>query len=179
MSGFLNRLINDLENRGSVWCPLGKATKGGLQSRPDLFINPTGVIADLTKVIWANIKKYRSELSSQDCNFIKLFPKKAHLSGWFIRLKKGGYQTEHIHPDGWLSGVMYLKIPKVNNQDEGSIEFGLWGYNYPILDKNYPRKKISPEDGDLILFPSSLFHKTIPFHSDDERICISFDLVPT
>ncbi|MFM8391730.1 MAG: putative 2OG-Fe(II) oxygenase, partial [Methylophilaceae bacterium] len=27
-------------------------------------------------------------------------------------------------------------------------------------------------------FPSSLFHRTIPFSSDEERICIAFDLRP-
>ena len=28
------------------------------------------------------------------------------------------------------------------------------------------------------LFPSSLFHRTIPFRSDEERLCIAFDLLP-
>jgi hypothetical protein len=32
--------------------------------------------------------------------------------------------------------------------------------------------------GDIIFFPSSLHHKTIPFSSDGERIIISFDLKP-
>ena len=162
-----------------LWSPLGKATKNGYQSPSDLFINPSGFLADLDKIIWAKIKNYRSELSSQDCDFVKMFPNDAHLDGWFVHFRKGGYQTEHIHSSGWLSGVMYLKVPKVSNQEEGSIEFGLWGYNYPILNKNYPKKRFYPKDGDLILFPSSLFHRTIPFHSDDERICIAFDLGPT
>jgi Putative 2OG-Fe(II) oxygenase len=29
-----------------------------------------------------------------------------------------------------------------------------------------------------VLFPSSLFHRTIPFNSDEERICVAFDLKP-
>jgi hypothetical protein len=32
--------------------------------------------------------------------------------------------------------------------------------------------------GDIVLFPSSLFHRTIPFNSNEERICIAFDLKP-
>ena len=175
---FLCRLVDELENRTSIWNPKGKTTKGGFQSRSDLFINSTGVLADLKKILWARIKKYRSEVISQDSDFIKMFPEEAMLSGWFVRLKKGGYQTEHIHPGGWLSGVIYLRVPKASNNEEGSIEFGLWGYNYPILDENYPRKQIKPKNGDLVLFPSSLFHRTIPFHSDKERVCIAFDLVP-
>ena len=31
---------------------------------------------------------------------------------------------------------------------------------------------------DLVLFPSSLFHGTIPFNSDEERHVIAFDIVP-
>jgi hypothetical protein len=37
---------------------------------------------------------------------------------------------------------------------------------------------ILPEEGDVIFFPSSVFHRTIPFTSDEERICIAFDLKP-
>ena len=92
---------------------------------------------------------------------------------------EGGHQTEHIHPGGWLSGVFYLKLPKSNEQEEGSMEFGQWGYNYPILKKDYPRKRYYPKNGDIVLFPSSHFHRTIPFHLNEERISIAFDLTPT
>jgi hypothetical protein len=138
-----------------------------------------GFLADLEKIIWTRIKSYHAELLSQGCDFVKLFPKEAYLSGWFVRLKKEGHQKEHMHPSGWLSGVIYLKIPKVSNREEGAIEFGLWGNDYPILDKNYPRKQFYPKGGDLLLFPSSLFHRTVPFHSDAERVCIAFDLIST
>jgi hypothetical protein len=32
--------------------------------------------------------------------------------------------------------------------------------------------------GDIVLFPSSLFHRTIPFSADEDRICVAFDLKP-
>jgi hypothetical protein len=35
-----------------------------------------------------------------------------------------------------------------------------------------------PKVGDIVLFPSSLFHRTIPFESNEQRICIAFDLKP-
>ena len=101
------------------------------------------------------------------------------LNAWFVRLLKKGHQTEHIHHAGWLSGVLYLQVPKFSDQEGGCIEFGLWGYDYPVLNKNYPRKRYYPKNGDIILFPSSLFHRTIPFHSNEERMSIAFDLIPT
>ncbi|WP_414673858.1 putative 2OG-Fe(II) oxygenase, partial [Methylophaga sp. UBA3595] len=42
----------------------------------------------------------------------------------------------------------------------------------------FPSKTIAPEVGDIVMFPSSVFHRTIPFNSDEERICIAFDLKP-
>ena len=89
---------------------------------------------------------------------------------------KNGYQTSHIHPSGWLSGVIYLKTMALNN-NEGAIEFGLHGYDLPVIDKDYPRKIHRPKIGDIALFPSSLFHRTIPFSSDSERCVIAFDLM--
>ena len=107
------------------------------------------------------------------------FPKILSLNGWVVRLLNGGHQTEHIHQARWLSGVFYLQVPKYANQEEGSIEFGLWGYSYPILNDNYPRKRYYPKNGYIILFPSSLFHRTIPFHSNKEIMSIAFDLIQT
>ena len=93
-------------------------------------------------------------------------------------MRKNGYQISHIHPDGWLSGVVYLKTASPLNNDEGAIEFGLHGYDLPIKDKNYPRKIFNPRAGDIVLFPSSLFHRTIPFTTNTERCVIAFDIKP-
>jgi hypothetical protein len=83
-----------------------------------------------------------------------------------VRLIKNGYQTSHIHPNGWISGVVYLKTVELDNSNEGAIEVSLHGYGLPILDENYPRKIHSPQVGDILLFPSSLFHRTVPFKED-------------
>ena len=94
-------------------------------------------------------------------------------------MKKGGHLTSHIHEDGWISGAVYLKIPQHrDNNDEGAIELSTHGDNYPVEHDNFPKKVILPKEGDVIFFPSSVFHRTIPFTSDEERICIAFDLKP-
>ena len=91
-------------------------------------------------------------------------------------MEKNGFLKSHIHPLGWVSGVMYLEIPTKKN-NEGNIELGYEGYNYPSLIKeNIPKKIIDVYAGNILLFPSSLFHQTIPFSSEKERICIAFDL---
>lgn len=176
---FLRRIANELKSRTVNWEPQGKTTRKGFQSPADLFASPTGLLADLDRLIKDKVENYRGEFASENCGFMEFFPNELSLSGWAVRLLEGGHQSEHIHPGGWLSGVFYLQLPKVDNRDEGAIEFGLWGYNYPILNENYPKQRYYPKEGNLVLFPSSLFHRTIPFRSNEERVSIAFDLTPT
>ncbi|MET0218354.1 MAG: putative 2OG-Fe(II) oxygenase, partial [Burkholderiales bacterium] len=91
----------------------------------------------------------------------------------------GGHLTSHIHETGWLSGSLYLAMPGANaDSEEGSIEFSTHGDNYPQRHAGFPKRTISPHVGDIVLFPSSLFHRTIPFSSTEERVCIAFDVKP-
>ena len=89
-------------------------------------------------------------------------------------LKKQRYQAPHIHHGGWLSGVIYLKVVPHLKKNEGAIEFSLNGEDYS--DVNSPKVIFQPKVGDIVLFPSSLHHRTIPFITDEDRIIISFDL---
>ena len=35
-----------------------------------------------------------------------------------------------------------------------------------------------PEEGLMLLFPSYMYHRTIPFETEEERISIAFDVLP-
>ena len=81
---------------------------------------------------------------NHDVQIIRKWPEKIELNAWYVRLLKGGHQSSHIHPGGWVSGVFYLKtVPSPRNQ-EGAIKFGLHGYDYPIKNEQLPFKN-SPE----------------------------------
>jgi len=61
-----------------------------------------------------------------------------------------------------------LCLPSVtckNNAHEGSFEYSTDGDDYPRLHDDFPSQIVDQQVGDLVLFPSSLFHRTIPFHS--------------
>ena len=75
-----------------------------------------------------------------------------------------------------IFGAIYLKVPSNIKKNEAGIEFSLHGKDYPIKIKNIPTITIVPKVCDLVLFPSSLFHKTIPFKSRSERMIIAFDI---
>ena len=41
-----------------------------------------------------------------------------------------------------------------------------------------PTQALQPIEGQMFLFPGYFYHRTIPYHSSEERISIAFDLVP-
>ena len=71
-----------------------------------------------------------------------------------------------------------MKTTDANEAKEGAIEFSIHGHDLPILCEDFPRVTIQPKVGDLVMFPSSLFHRTIPFQEKTERCVIAFDVSP-
>ena len=86
--------------------------------------------------------------------------------------------TSHIH-DGWLSGVFYIKKVLKNKKNiNADIELSTRYQKLPIIKKNYSKKLLETNPGDLILFPSSLPHRVMPFNLNKERLSIAFDMKP-
>ena len=109
---------------------------------------------------------------------ISSFPEKYIIRGWLIEIENAGFLKPHIHDYGWISGSIYLSLPQNRTGDEGNIMFGIEGKDYPNDGKKFPQKIIDLNMGDIVLFPSSLFHSTIPFNSNQRRITLAFDLIP-
>ena len=158
--------------------PRGKTTIGGLQTLPVIFDDKSEEITILEKIIRKCIDDYIEKYIESNLLYIKKWPKTYILQGWTVFLEKLGMQKSHNHLSGWMSGVIYLKMPKTNiSKDEGSIEFSLHGYDYPGGNLSVPKKVLQPDNGSIFLFPSSLYHKTIPFNSNEQRISLAFDVI--
>ena len=92
-------------------------------------------------------------------------------------MNKGGNLKLHNHETGWLTGTFYLQMPDGgSNPEEGAIEFTYQGPKYPAGKTIFKKRVVYPSVRDLNIFCSSLFHRTLPFHSDKQRICIAFDV---
>ena len=171
---FNTSVIDELQHAKTEW--EGQTTKNGAHGTVDIFENSLPKMSILHEMILDEIDIYYSKFKNETCSYIQQWPSEKNINGWHVVLSTQGYHTSHIHPTGWLSGVVYLKVVPDLGKNEGAIEFSLNGPNYH--HKNSPNLKFQPKAGDIVLFPSSLHHKTIPFSTDTERIMISFDLQP-
>jgi tetratricopeptide (TPR) repeat protein len=98
---------------------------------------------------------------------------------WSSRLKDRGFHANHIHPMGWISSAFYVALPEVVDdaeKKEGWIKFGEPGYHVGL--KQPVCRFVQPKVGRLVLFPSYLWHGTVPFHAAQNRTTIAFDVVP-
>ena len=150
----------------------------GQQSAGDFLLSDDPSVQLIKKIILNRIKNYRNKYKHSNDGFIKKWPKDSNLHGWIIDIKKGGSLGSHMHKLGWLSGSLYLKLKKPPKSNQGNIIFDLNGANYPTELKFFPSKEFNIEKGDIVLFPSSVFHKTVPFESEENRITLAFDIKP-
>ena len=151
-----------------------------MQSSGNLFQRKESSFQGLRNALINILHNYYLDIKHHDCEFARLFPKNIEFSSsWFVKMQNGGHLSSHIHEDGWISGAVYLSIPSQDQpSNEGAIELSTDGDDYPRMHEDFPKKTILPEVGDVIFFPSSVFHRTIPFQSSEERICIAFDMKP-
>jgi hypothetical protein len=177
-SKLVKGVIEELNEVATIWEPDGTTTVKGFQTLKhiNLFANPLEKMTQLKSIILNELDEYYLKFQNESCSFIQKWPSKKNLRGWYVILKEQGFQDSHIHSSGWLSGVIYLKVVPPLKKDEGAIEFSLNSRNYSDLKS--PRLLHQPALGDIVFFPSSLHHRTIPFTTDTDRIIVSFDLMP-
>ena len=178
----LKELLHDIHTADIAERKQGRLTNGQ-QSAGNLFKRNESSFQTLAALIKQQFLAYKQHFAGADCALIQAFPDDLEFtSSWYVKMQQGGHLNAHIHEIGWISGAVYLAMPPTNGL-EGAFEYGTHGDDYPILAPqnalSFPTAQIMPKVGDIVLFPSSLFHRTIPFNSVDSRICIAFDLKPS
>jgi uncharacterized protein (TIGR02466 family) len=182
-SSLLKDLLNDIEHAQIAERKQARLTNGQ-QSAGNLFKRPEASFKALAELIKKEFLAYKNHFHDADCELIKAFPSELEFtSSWYVKIQQGGHLNAHIHEIGWISGAVYLAMPAApENSNEGAFEYGTHGDDYPIIAPrsldDFPKAHVMPNVGDIVLFPSSLFHRTVPFSANTERICIAFDLKP-
>jgi Putative 2OG-Fe(II) oxygenase/Tetratricopeptide repeat len=161
--------------------PVDKATKGGFQTS-GLPQPSDRAVCTVLELIRLAVDAFEvSLLAGLKDPFVTERPKQASLHAWAVVYPGDGRQMSHIHDDGWLSGVYYVSVPKTSsgNPRAGCLVLGSVEHNRASIDPPWGTRDIRPVPGRLVLFPSYMPHATIPTKSTDNRICISFDVIPT
>lgn len=165
--------------------PEDQSTRHGSVTR-DLLIGGAGPLALLEAEVRDTARRYVDAVTrhfgASGHPVLALRPSRARLTAWGVVMTRGGHQAAHIHPAGWLSLVYYPRLPAAlgdgaNPATQGWIEFGRPPEAFRCRAR-HPTRLVRPEEGMLIVFPSYLYHRTIPYESDDARISIAFDLGP-
>lgn len=153
-----------------------KSNRGGWHSDGNIFDNPAECIQGLRKAAVAAIHDLTRQITSR----VDPADLDMKLSGWMNANPPGGFNAPHTHPGAHWSGVYYVSQPAVDEGNSGMIEFLDPRSDLPnwrILRANSfrPKRKIRPDAGEIILFPSYLVHWVYPNETGDERVTIAFN----
>ncbi|MCG8440225.1 MAG: 2OG-Fe(II) oxygenase family protein [Caulobacterales bacterium] len=107
------------------------------------------------------------------------------MEGWANVLRRGQYNSLHVHPNATWSGVYYVtgnRPPEADGSPEfsGKIEFvdprpGA-SATYAVENALQRRCLLSPKAGAMILFPAWMQHQVHPFFGPGARISIAFNV---
>lgn len=178
----LDRYLHDLAAalhrlHGAQAHPLGQTLRGGSQTLLDLRYAGDPAIRSFFRAIDGPIRRHLAALGQgNDPLRVRNRGGYAVQGAWSVRLRAQGHHVDHIHPEGWLSSACYIELPADLQGDEGWLRFGQPGL--PLPTPLPPEHRVAPRAGELTLFPSYLWHGTVPFHARGTRLTLAFDLVP-
>jgi tetratricopeptide (TPR) repeat protein len=173
----LGALLNQLNP--VTRAPLNQTLRGGSQTSGHLFDARHDLVEKLRARIAEALERYIGDIKPDARHpFRSRRGKGFRVAGsWSSLLRNSGYHVNHVHPEGWISSCYYVGVPQVvksETEKQGWIKFG-----EPSFDTGLsPRRAIQPVSGRLVLFPSYMWHGTIPFHDASPRVTIAFDAVP-
>ncbi|HET7845339.1 MAG TPA: 2OG-Fe(II) oxygenase family protein [Xanthomonadales bacterium] len=182
LDAFNAQLADDIRRHSRLrFEPVGLAAKGGWLTE-DLLADRTPAILGFEAALRAAIDAYIASLAGDPAHpFLRAIPQRWGINVWATRVAAQGTIDTHIHEQSWLSGAYYVALPPALGAGAGDhagwIEFGRPYRSLPQPGARAVRT-IQPREGTLLLFPSYLFHRTLPFAGVGERISISFDLAP-
>ena len=150
-----------------------------IQSAGNIFYNNNKFVKKIENIIHKELENYRDKFNKSNDGIIKKWPGNYDLKGWLVKMKNGGKIKPHIHDYGWLSGSIYINVPPKININSGDLVVSLNDKQNGIPKSNIDinSRIIEVVTGSLCLFPASLFHYTIPFKSNEDRIVLAFDIM--
>lgn len=186
-SNELNLLCAVIRSLHTAKAPFaGQSVRGGTQTDQHILLRHEKPLQQLKHKLKTAVKSYVEQLPAAVAAHPLLgrtreraLQGRCRFSGsWSTLLKTQGFNVSHTHPSGWLSAALHLQIPaaeQLGRAPAGWLQFGAPPAELQLpLD---PQLQHQPQAGTLVLFPSTLWHNTVPFESG-ERLTLAFDIEP-
>ena len=156
---------------------LDQSVRGGTQTDRPLLFRHEPIVRRTREAIVDAVQDYIAELPPHEADHPLLSVPRGdtrYAGSWSVRLAAQGYHACHTHPAGWLSSALHIALPHTPGvEPAGWLEFGKpppeLGLDLPVY------RRVQPKPGQLTLFPSTLWHGTVPFDGG-ERLSIAFDI---
>lgn len=177
---FLGKLANRLRAlHNQQDQPIEQSVRGGTQTDGPLLSRLEPEIHALRKIIAAAVRRHVATLPPPDPAHPQLSLARDRpllFSGsWSVRLRGGGCHAQHVHPEGWFSSALYIVLPEPADDGDRAGWLSL-GNAEPSLGLDLdPVRLVEPKPGRLVLFPSTMWHGTLPF-AQGERLTVAFDV---
>jgi uncharacterized protein (TIGR02466 family) len=160
---------------------LDQSLYGGTQTEGMLFGAGHPLVEKIRAQIERAISSFIADLQPNgDHPFLARHSRNFRYSGaWSCLMRGQGFHTNHLHPEGWISSAYYVTVPKETGDTQsrnGWIKFGEPSLDLPLRDA--VRRAVQPVPGRLVLFPSYMWHGTVPLQAGSPRTTIAFDVVP-
>ena len=189
---FLDELTAELDSlHGFRSHPLQQSVRGGSQLHLQRDELDRPLIGALFRVLIATVRAYLAQLGAGTDPVRSRNNGKVLFTGaWSVRLRSGGFHTDHVHPHGWLSSACYIELPPAigegpgagaDESDETMLRAGwlrLGRPSFATVPALRADHHVKPQRGQLVLFPAYMWHGVEPFSSEVPRLSVAFDVIP-
>ena len=170
----------------AVEAPWDSPIRSALLARQDAMLACVGEAsspyARLIDAFKAEVERYRAQgrggaghMHQQTCPDAVRLGIVAHV------LRRGGHLAAHVHPHAWVNAVYYVEVPEAVSASEagaGWLHFAPPAYGHAALERCWPRRRIQPKPGRLVIFPSYCSHLVTPVEVDADRTTVAFEVTP-
>ncbi|MES2158977.1 MAG: putative 2OG-Fe(II) oxygenase [Pseudomonadota bacterium] len=175
-------LVNLLRSLHTAAAPYpDQSVRGGTQTDRPLLFRHEPEIAQARAAIEAAVRDYVAALPPPEPGHPLLNTPRNDLKfagSWSVRLTRQGHHAVHTHPAGWISSALHVALPDAAAMGAAPAGWLRFGAPPPDLGLTLtPYRQIAPKVARLVLFPSTLWHDTIPF-TEGERLSLAFDIRP-
>jgi len=183
LAAFLADVTGELESLHAFGAhPLQQSVRGGSQLHLQAPEFGRPLIAALFGAIGAAVHRHLAILGRGEGPMRSRNRGAGLVAGaWSVRLRSGGYHTDHVHPRGWLSSACYIALPGGIGSGADGDRAGWLRFGQPAIPTRpalAAEHYVRPEPGLLALFPAYMWHGVVPFEDDKPRLTVAFDVVP-